>query len=643
MKKIIFVTLLLSLICGVYAQNITISFQPKDSGTLIDSIQATNLNTGQVVKLTAGESLILGKETSSTFHLWKNNEMGYIYPNPSYENATFCFSIDKSQEVELRLFNVSGQLYCTKRQRLYQGSHSFELEFPELGIYFLSVLKSDGATIYKAIYNGMRKQNTSINYLGGEISDTRSSDTDKLKNASVSKTLEFTAGDIIHYSFYSGVNNTIMTDIPEISKTIDVEFVSCLDRGNRSYKVVKIGGQWWMAENLAYLPVVSPPTVGSHSDPLYYVLDYDGSNLADAMASDIYKKYGALYNWPAALKECPEGWHLPSDKEWMQLEMALGMTQIQADEESLRGTDQGHQLKATFGWYKNGNGSNSSGFTGLPSGGRYCENSFMGNDAIGFWWAHPEDKNNARIRALRFDTCNVWRENVLGGMENGWAVRCILDDPADKTVKDADGNVYNTVRIGTQVWMAENLKTTSYSDGTPIPNITDNDSWAILTTGAYCNYDNLESNAAIYGRLYNWYAINTGKLAPEGWHVATDDEWNILENFLLSNGYNYDGTKDEEKFAKSICAKTNWAISDMKGSPGAEPENNNSSGFSLLPGGYRSIFGTFSYIKYNGNWWSATANSSEYAYYRTIYFSDWSMNKNPGKMTSGYSVRLIKD
>jgi uncharacterized protein (TIGR02145 family) len=109
-------------------------------------------------------------------------------------------------------------------------------------------------------------------------------------------------------------------------------------------------------------------------------------------------------------------------------------------------------------------------------------------------------------------------------------------------------------------WMAGNLKTTSYSDGTPIPNITDNDSWAILTTGAYCNYDNLESNAAIYGRLYNWYAINTGKLAPEGWHVATDDEWNILENFLLSNGYNYDGTKDEDDMPNRICAKTNRAI-----------------------------------------------------------------------------------
>ena len=110
------------------------------------------------------------------------------------------------------------------------------------------------------------------------------------------------------------------------------------------------------------------------------------------------------------------------------------------------------------------------------------------------------------------------------------------DTPSAGTVKDADGNKYNTVKIGNQVWMVENLKTTKYNDGTEILNVTSDTQWANLTTGAYCNYDNLESNAEIYGRLYNWYAVNTGKLAPAGWHVPTDDDWIILENYLIANG-----------------------------------------------------------------------------------------------------------
>ena len=96
-------------------------------------------------------------------------------------------------------------------------------------------------------------------------------------------------------------------------------------------------------------------------------------------------------------------------------------------------------------------------------------------------------------------------------------------------VKDIDGNVYHTVTIGTQVWMVENLKVTKYRDGTPIPNKTDATEWGSLTTGAYCDYDNTVSNSTIYGKLYNWYAVNDWRnIAPTGWHVPTDAEWTTL-------------------------------------------------------------------------------------------------------------------
>jgi uncharacterized protein (TIGR02145 family) len=218
------------------------------------------------------------------------------------------------------------------------------------------------------------------------------------------------------------------------------------------------------------------------------------------------------------------------------------------------------------------------------------------------------------------------------------------DFPSAGTVKDADGNKYNTVKIGNQVWMVENLKTTKYNDGTDILNVTSNTQWADLTTGAYCNYDNLESNAEIYGRLYNWYAVNTDKLAPKGWHVPTDDDWTILENYLIANGYNYDGTLDEDKIAKSLCAKTNWELSDEAGTPGAAPENNNSTGFTALPGGRRDGHtGTFYGIGEYGLWWSSTEDSEYTAYYRYLHYNRRALNGGSYHKEFGFSVRLVRD
>ena len=112
-------------------------------------------------------------------------------------------------------------------------------------------------------------------------------------------------------------------------------------------------------------------------------------------------------------------------------------------------------------------------------------------------------------------------------------------------VTDVDGNRYTTVKIGTQVWMVENLKVTRYRNGDPIPNVTDNNSWNVLTTDAYCNYNNDTANVSAYGRLYNWYAVNDNrKIAPTGWHVPSDEEWATLGDFL--GGNNIAGGKMKE-------------------------------------------------------------------------------------------------
>ncbi|MBL0286085.1 MAG: fibrobacter succinogenes major paralogous domain-containing protein [Bacteroidetes bacterium] len=139
------------------------------------------------------------------------------------------------------------------------------------------------------------------------------------------------------------------------------------------------------------------------------------------------------------------------------------------------------------------------------------------------------------------------------------------------TVTDIDGNVYNTVTIGAQCWMMENLKTTKYNDGTAIPNVTSNTEWGALNTGAWCYYSNDANNNNTYGKLYNWYSVNTGRLAPNGWHVPTDIEWLELRDYL-------GGSQQAGGKMKSISIL--WSPPNV----GAD----NSSGFTALPSGFRN-------------------------------------------------------
>ena len=214
------------------------------------------------------------------------------------------------------------------------------------------------------------------------------------------------------------------------------------------------------------------------------------------------------------------------------------------------------------------------------------------------------------------------------------------------TVTDVDGNVYKTVTIGTQTWMAENFKATHYRDGSAIPNITSATSWIALSTGAYCDYNNTPSNSAIYGKLYNWYAVSDSRnLAPTGWHVATDAEWTTLENYLIANGYNYDGTVSGNKIAKSLAANTVWLTSSNVGAIGNNLSLNNSSGFSALPGGFRyNVDGSYrDGLNYRGYWWMASENNSSTAWYRILDNSFNYTYRGSDIKSLGFSVRCIRN
>jgi uncharacterized protein (TIGR02145 family) len=194
-------------------------------------------------------------------------------------------------------------------------------------------------------------------------------------------------------------------------------------------------------------------------------------------------------------------------------------------------------------------------------------------------------------------------------------------------VPDIDGDIYNGVQIGTQFWTTKNLNVSKYRNGDEIPQVQDAAEWAVLTTGAWCYYENKEENGITYGKLYNWFAVNDPRgLAPEGFHIPSDEEWNCLTEYL--GGENVAGGKMKEK------GKVHWVEPNKKA--------NNTSGFTGLPGGECNYNGTFWCLGEIGKWWSSSDDETE--------GMSISLNSDNGialvyyfDKTSGFSVRCLKD
>ena len=205
-----------------------------------------------------------------------------------------------------------------------------------------------------------------------------------------------------------------------------------------------------------------------------------------------------------------------------------------------------------------------------------------------------------------------------------------VEIPAAKPISTSASReeiVFPTVRIGDQIWMAENLNTDTLYDGTQIPFVTDNSAWSNLTAPAVCSYKNDDLNKTLYGYLYNWYAVNTGKLCPKGWHVPTDSDWTTLTTYL--GGESIAGGKLKEL--------VNVNLSEQG------PKSSTRNEFKLLPGGYRYFAGTYFSLGSYGFWWSSTQADPTSAWTRSIYSNNNEVGNLNFNKLHGFSVRCIQD
>ncbi|MFC1725743.1 FISUMP domain-containing protein [candidate division KSB1 bacterium] len=409
------------------------------------------------------------------------------------------------------------------------------------------------------------------------------------------------------------------------------------------YNTIKIGSQWWMVENLKVTRYSNGDSIehvtndaewAGLSSGAYCSYDNNTSN------SDIY---GFLYNWYAvndSRRIAPEGWHVPTDDDWKELEMYLGISQSEADSTGWHGTDEGGKLKAdTTLWNSPNEGAtNETGFSAIPGGFRaqgdgVCH--YIGSYAH-FWSATEYSSIYAWYRHLDYSFSGICRDKY--DKKHGFSVRCIKDVQID-SVADIDGNVYQTIIIGNQEWMVENLRVTKYRNGDVIPNVTDSLTWTGLATDAYCDYNNDSSNVMTYGRLYNWYVVNDSRgIAPEGWHMPTDNDWKALEMYLGMSQSEADVTdawRGMDEGGKLKEAGTSHWTSPNTGAT-------NESGFNAIASGYRSVNGSFLNRGNRSQFWSASEFSASEAWRRLLYFDQSGIYRGYYLKGDGLSVRCVR-
>jgi|GEM_PF-382698 len=419
--------------------------------------------------------------------------------------------------------------------------------------------------------------------------------------------------------------------------------VSATDVDGNVYTVVEIGDQCWMGQNLKverYRDGTNIPTGLSNSawnattNGAFSVYNNIAANKAT---------FGLLYNWYAVDDSrglCPTGWRVPSDAEWTQLTDFLGGASVAGGKMKTTGT-----LSAGTGLWESPNGAatNSSGFSGLPGGGRNSSSGYFNQGFFGFWWSRSDPFPPFAVNR------NLQYVGGLAGQneeskQDGFSVRCLEGEPCPSTVTDVDGNVYNVVGIGGQCWMAENLKVEHYRDGSNIPTGLSNSAWAATTSGAIAVYDDVAANKDTYGLLYNWFTTtDTRGLCPTGWHVPTDAEWTAMITVLdpstcgSCTGFSHSLTAGGQmKTTGTLSAGTGlWQAPNTSAT--------NSSGFSGLPGGYRSYAGPFNTQGFDGYWWSSSESSTSDAWGRGLYYINGTAFRSIVNKLDGFSVRCLRD
>ena len=465
------------------------------------------------------------------------------------------------------------------------------------------------------------------------------------------------------------------TTVPDGSPCVGNATLTDFD-GN-VYNTVKIGNQCWMKENLRTTHYADGTSIalGVHTDTSTVIpyRCYPGDDVTNVPI------YGYLYNWPAVMHGaessdaipsgvqgiCPVGWHVPSKAEWTCLTDYLG-----SQNQYVCGTNPNNVAKAlasTVGWYSDTNNcavgnilldNNASGFSALPAGTVVYYASCLVGIWAQFWTSSSWGCCHAGSASFSRSSLSVLHSN--GDKFYNLSVRCLRDEaiittdgqpcPGAETILDYDGNQYNTVQIGSQCWMKENVRSTHYADGRQIPLGADTSS---VVAYRYCPNNNSD-NVPTCGYLYNWPAVMDGAssssanpsgvqgVCPSGWHMPSAEEWVQLLSYVSSQSQYVCGNAS---IAKALASETGWNSSNITCAPGNNQNSNNATGFSIRPAGFFASVNYNYEFGYSARVWSARGTGTG-AGILSIYSNGLGASSplyNGIYISAGCAVRCLRD
>lgn len=765
LKRALACLFVLFLICNisgnkVISQDYFLNFYSASDSIELYSVTIRNLanessveiNADDIVHIVSPDDLKILSLSSTDFT---------VFPNPASEEFYVNLRIPGNEDITAELYDISGKKVFSSK--FYSPASFCKFKFQGLlsGIYFI-VFRS-GSFFYSEKIVGVGNSSSNISMEIVESIDISADNMlEKTKEMFV---IPYNFGDVLLLNAISNVGNKtnkaiIIQDSGAIldGDNINVffNFYDCKDFEQHEYVVVEIANKVWMAENLnsimfsdgQSIKQVSSGNTWQQLTTVAYC-DYDND-------PGLSEDYGRLYNWYAVNYSggiCPQGWHVATDMEWLDLESYIGINNSVINTVGWRGNADACVLKesGTSHWLNDpGEYTNLSGFSALPAGIRDLTGTFYYQTKYGAWWTATESNDqNAWSRALRTDSCDIYRED--GKKTLGLSVRCIYDGHADTThhqvflptvetilisdvlmnsatsggtitddggaevtamgivwstmmnpdinnnegmtseevgaisftsfmtglfpnmtyyvrayatnsegtaygnllnfttlekfytdgsgLIDIDGNEYHTVIIGGREYMSENLRTSRYNTGDSIYRITHLDDWLLPGVGAYCwMEDDSAANEELYGKLYNFIAVNNGNICPVGWHVPCDEEWMGLEVFLGMNeaiAHDSGWRGDNQGGMMKQTGTETWLIPNE----GAT----NQSGFSALPGGYRGADGFFQDVGSSAYFWSmSTTRFMANAWLRALSNTETSVLRDTAEMYKGASIRCVR-
>jgi len=421
MKKILFLLAFFSE-PKANAQNYFITFTGTGASSTVSTVKVENLGTGTSLILSGDQILHLTSITTgvNSIENRQSSELK-IYPNPTTGNSIFQISPPDAGSAVITLFDMTGKPVAQIQSYLENSMQEFRLSGINSGFYLISVRGRTYKYSGKLLCNGKGEGMISIEKISNNKAvDEKASKTD-YKGTQATVDMQYTTGDRLKFTGFSGNYSTVKTDIPAQDKTITFNFISCTDGDNNNYPVVIIGTQVWMAENLkttkykdgTAIPLVTGGTAWSNlSTPGYCWYNNNESTYKNT--------FGGLYNWYTVNTGnlCPTGWHVPGSNEWTTLVDYLGGTSVAGGK--LKETGSTHWTSPNFG------ATNESGFTARPGGACRSVGEFLYISDYGDWWSATEyDATHVLDRYLHYSLIEV--NSGLFTKQAGFSVRCLKD------------------------------------------------------------------------------------------------------------------------------------------------------------------------------------------------------------------------